>query len=89
MTTPDQKEQERSDQSYDDFDRLDQLTVGQLKAIIRQTVQEAFAEVLMEFTIAAEYDAELAYQAEVTELLRQSLQERLAGVSSLMTTHDD
>lgn len=77
------------DAEYDDQDRLDQLTVSQLREIIRHTVQEAFAEVLMEFTIAAEFEAELTYQAEVTELLRQSLRERLAGASSLMATQDD
>lgn len=89
MIKTDEKERERGDPDFDDLDHLDQLTVGQLKAIIRHTVQEAFAEVLMEFTIAAEYDAELAYQAEVTELLRQSLQERLAGASSLILNLDD
>lgn len=89
MTTSHRKTREPLDHDFDDGDRLDQLTVGQLRALIRQTVQESFAEVLLEFTIAAEYDAELAYQAEVTELLRESLQERLAGFSTIIPTQDD
>jgi uncharacterized protein YdhG (YjbR/CyaY superfamily) len=66
--------------SMNENDRIADLTVEELRTLIRQTVQEAMAEVLIEFSLAAEYDAELAYQAEMTDLLRSSLQERHPGL---------
>jgi hypothetical protein len=56
--------------------RIADLTVGQLESLIKVTVQEAMAEVLMEFSIAAELEAEVAYQAEVTDCIRTILHER-------------
>jgi histone H3/H4 len=68
-----------------------ELTVAELRRLIRETVQEAMAEILVELSVAAEHDAELTYQAEITDLLRASLQERLAGTASmeLMPLVDD
>ena len=64
-----------------DQDRVSDLTIGQLKQLIFHTVQEAVAEVLLEFSIAAEHDAALYYQAEMTDWLRASIQERFQGES--------
>lgn len=57
----------------DKNDPITTLTVEQLQNLIRSTVQEAVAEVLVEFSIAAEQDAEVLYQAELAEMLRESL----------------
>lgn len=59
--------------SMDIYQRIADLTVEEFQALIRQTVQEAMAEVMVEFSAAAERDAELTYQAEMTDLLRSSL----------------
>lgn len=53
------------------------LTVEELQTLIRRTVQEAMVEVLVEFTAAAEVEAEISRQAEIAEYLRFSLAERL------------
>lgn len=58
-------------------DRVSDLTVKQLRALIRETVQEAVAEVLLEFSIAAQYEADLIYQAEMVDWLRTSLEEHM------------
>ena len=58
---------------------ISELTTGQLQKLIRKTVQEAVAEVLLEFTIAAELEAEVTYQAEITDCLRSRLQEKPYG----------
>ncbi len=50
--------------------RIAELTVTQLQALIRQTVQEAVTEVLIEFAAAAEFDAEITARAEMTDYLR-------------------
>lgn len=56
---------------------INDMTIEELQAVIRETVQEAMAEVLIEFAVAAEHDAQLIYQAELTDLLRSSLEDRL------------
>lgn len=54
--------------------KISDLTVSQFKRLIRETVQEAVAEVMIEFSAAAEMEAQLDYEAELTEYLRHSLQ---------------
>ena len=58
---------------------ISELTVGELQKVIKQTVQEAMAEVLIEFTIAAELDAEVTYRAEMADCLRSHLQDKPFG----------
>lgn len=53
--------------------KISDLTVSQFKRLIRETVQEAVAEVIIEFNAAAEMEAQLHYEAELTEYLRHSL----------------
>jgi hypothetical protein len=54
--------------------KISELTVSQLQSLIRETVQEAVAEVMLEFHLAAEMEAQMTYEAELTDLLRHSLQ---------------
>lgn len=56
--------------------RVSDLTITELKSLIRATVQEAVAEVLIEFAAAAEIEAKITQDAEITDLLRASLQNR-------------
>jgi hypothetical protein len=58
---------------------ISDLTVGELQSLIKKTVQEAMAEVLIEFTIAAELDAEVTYRAEMADCLRSHLQDKPFG----------
>lgn len=65
-----------------------ELTVEQLQSLIRKTVQEAMAEVLLEFSVAAERDADLAYQAEMAGFLRASLRPQLPLKTDLFSGAD-
>lgn len=65
-------------------ERIAELSVGQLRDLIRTTVQEAMAEVLLEFSLAAEYDAQIVYEAEMNDLLRTTLHDQLAGSAFMM-----
>lgn len=53
--------------------KISELTVSELQELIRNTVQEAVAEVIIEFSIAAELDEQMAREAEMTDLLRNTL----------------
>ena len=68
------------------------LTIEEFKKLIRQVVQEAMAEVMVEFSVAMERDANLVAQAEITDWLRSSLHSQLMGtlapVSSLWQPDD-
>lgn len=70
--------------------KISELTVSQLKQLIRKTVQEAVAEVIIEFSVAAEMDAQITYEAEMADYLRsimQTSQEKAAKIAS--TAHID
>lgn len=54
--------------------KVSDLTIHELKALIRETVQEAVAEVLIEINTIADADAELIAEAEMAEFLKTSLQ---------------
>lgn len=54
--------------------KISELTVSQLQQLIRATVQEAVAEVIIEFSAAAAAEEQLRYEAEVTDFLRQTMQ---------------
>ena len=58
---------------------ISELTVNQLVTLIRQTVHEAVLEVLIEFSIASEQDAEVTYRAEMTEIIRDFLYHGIEG----------
>lgn len=54
--------------------KIAELTVSELQRLIRATVQEAVAEVIIEFSAAAAAEEQLRYEAEVTDYLRQTMQ---------------
>ena len=65
--------------------KISELTVSQLQHLIRKTVQEAVAEVIIEFSVAAEMDAQITYEAEMAEYLRsimQTSQDKAAKIAS-------
>jgi arginine deiminase len=55
--------------------RISDLTVHELRQLIRETVQEAVAEVLIEFQAVARAEEQLQFEAEMTEYLRNTMQE--------------
>lgn len=69
--------------------RISELTVDELVALIRKTVQEAMVEVLIEFSVAAQHDADVVYQAEMTDMLRAALQKGLNFDSEEAPLSDD
>lgn len=54
--------------------KISELTVSQLKKLIKETVQEAVAEVLIEINAIAEAEDDLLAEAEMAEYLKTSLQ---------------
>ena len=59
--------------------RISELTVSELQALIRETVHEAVAEVLIEFHAIAEAEEQLRMEAELTDYLRTTLQGQSYG----------
>lgn len=53
--------------------KISELTVSQLQELIRSTVQEAVAEVILEFSAAAEVEDRLQFEADVVDYLRSSM----------------
>ena len=50
-----------------------ELTVPELEELIRRTVKNSVAEVMVEFALEADLEAQVAYEAEINDLLRQEL----------------
>lgn len=67
--------------------KISDLTISELQTLIRETVQEAVAEVIVEFSIAAEIDEQITREAELTEMLRTSIAFS-SGVTELSTLDD-
>ncbi|MGJ3239471.1 MAG: hypothetical protein ACFE0Q_12245 [Anaerolineae bacterium] len=69
--------------------KVSDLTVGQLRRMIKETVQEALVEVLIEINTVAEAEDDLQIEAEIAEYLRSSMhhQSLFARVSN--STHRD
>ena len=67
--------------------KISELTVSQLQKLIRETVQEAVAEVIIEFSAVAEAEEQLRYEAEMADYLRHTMQgmtiDDLIGASRL------
>ena len=51
-----------------------ELTVGELEELIRRTVKNSVAEVMVEFALEADVEAQIAYDAEINDMLRQEIQ---------------
>ncbi|MDQ7036507.1 MAG: hypothetical protein Q9P01_17245 [Anaerolineae bacterium] len=54
--------------------KISELTVSQLQKLIRQTVQEAVAEVIIEFNVMAEAEEQIRMEAAMTDYLRSTIQ---------------
>ena len=54
--------------------KISELTVSQLQQLIRETVQEAVAEVIIELNAMAEAEEQLRLEAEMTDYLRATMQ---------------
>jgi hypothetical protein len=62
-----------------EHEHIADLTIEEFKTLIRETVQAAMVEVMVEFSAAAERDAEVTFQAEVASFLRNTLHEDMPG----------
>jgi len=51
-----------------------ELTVSELQELIKSTVQKSVAEVMIEFAIVADLEEQIAYEAEMNDLLRHEMQ---------------
>lgn len=56
--------------------KISELTVGQLQRLIKRTVQQAVAEVMIEVMTISKIEDETQYEAEITEYVRRSLNNR-------------
>ena len=53
--------------------KISELTVAELQTIIKETVQKSVAEVMIEFAMVADLEAELAFEAEMNDLVRNEM----------------
>ena len=51
-----------------------ELSVAELEEIISRTVKKSVAEVMIEFALEADVEAQVAYEAEINDMLRQEMQ---------------
>jgi hypothetical protein len=51
-----------------------ELTVSELEDLIKRTVKSSVAEVMIEFALEADVEAQVAYDAEINDLLRAEMQ---------------
>ena len=51
-----------------------ELTVSELEDLIKRTVKDSVAEVMLEFVIEADVEAQMVYEAEINDMLRGELQ---------------
>lgn len=54
--------------------KISELTVTELQNLIKDTVQKSVAEVMIEFAMMADIDAQVAFEAEMNELVRSEIQ---------------
>ncbi len=51
-----------------------ELTVSELEDLIKRTVKDSVAEVMLEFVIEADVEAQMVYEAEMNDMLRNEIQ---------------
>ncbi len=66
--------------------KIVELTVDELEEIISRTVKKSVAEVMIEFAMEADVEAQVAYEAEINDLLRQEMQTVGAGLDPELAT---
>ncbi len=47
-----------------------ELTVNELEELIKRTVKDSVAEVMLEFAMEADVEAQMVYEAEINDMLR-------------------
>lgn len=57
--------------------KISELTISQLKSLIKETVQEAVAEVIIEINAIAEAEDNFIAEAEMADYLRTTLQQNI------------
>lgn len=53
--------------------KITELTVDELEALIKRNVKKSVAEVMIEFAMEADIEAQIAYEAELNEMLRSEM----------------
>ncbi len=69
-----------------------ELTVSELEELIKRTVKNSVAEVMIEFALEADVEAQMVYEAEINDLLRHEMQSYgtlLAAMPATTTKVDD
>lgn len=51
-----------------------ELTVSELEDLIKRTVKNSVAEVMIEFAMEADVEAQMVYEAEINDMLRNEMQ---------------
>lgn len=51
-----------------------ELTVSELEDLIKRTVKNSVAEVMLEFAMEADVEAQMVYEAEINDMLRSEMQ---------------
>lgn len=51
-----------------------ELTVSELEDLIKRTVKNSVAEVMLEFAMEADVEAQMVYEAEINDMLRNEMQ---------------
>ncbi|MCE2470920.1 MAG: hypothetical protein J4G18_03295 [Anaerolineae bacterium] len=51
-----------------------ELTVTELEDLIKRTVKNSVAEVMIEFAMEADVEAQMVYEAEINDMLRNEMQ---------------
>ena len=51
-----------------------ELTVSELEELIKRTVKNSVAEVMIEFAMEADVEAQMVYEAEINDMLRHEMQ---------------
>lgn len=51
-----------------------ELTVSELEDLIKRTVKNSVAEVMLEFAMEADIEAQMVYEAEINDMLRHEIQ---------------
>lgn len=54
--------------------KISELTVTELQDLIKTTVQKSVAEVMIEFVMVADIEAQLEYEATMNDLVRAEMQ---------------
>ncbi len=69
-----------------------ELTVTELEDLIKRTVKNSVAEVMLEFAMEADVEAQMVYEAEINDMLRNEMQSwggLLAAAPAAATKLDD